>query len=43
MDTGGSYSEVKRPVREADHLPPASAEAKKTWFYAANPPYTFIA
>jgi hypothetical protein len=29
---------VKRPVRETDHLPPASAEFKKTWVYTSTPP-----
>jgi hypothetical protein len=28
----GSFSEVKRPRREADHLPPSSAEARKTMY-----------
>jgi hypothetical protein len=34
---------VKRPVREADHSPPASAEAKKTWVYTSTPPHAFMA
>jgi hypothetical protein len=34
---------VKRPVREADHSPPASAEVKKMWIYTSTPPYAFIA
>jgi hypothetical protein len=34
---------VKRPGREADHSPPASAEVKKMWTYASTPPYTFMA
>jgi hypothetical protein len=34
---------VKRPVREADHSPPASAEVKKMWFYTSTPPYAFMA
>jgi hypothetical protein len=29
MGTGGSFPGVKRPGREADHSPPASAEVKK--------------
>jgi hypothetical protein len=29
MDTGGSFPEVKRQGREADHSPPTSAEVKK--------------
>jgi hypothetical protein len=32
---------VKRPKREGDHSPPTSAEVKKTWVYASNPPYAF--
>jgi hypothetical protein len=32
---------VKRPGREADHLPPASAEVKKMWIYTSTPPYAF--
>jgi hypothetical protein len=30
MDTEGSFSKVKRLVREAHHLPPASAEVNET-------------
>jgi hypothetical protein len=33
---------VKRPGREADHSPPASAEVKKMWIYISTPPYTFM-
>jgi hypothetical protein len=29
MGTRGSFPGVKRPAREADHLPPSSAEAKE--------------
>jgi hypothetical protein len=29
---------VKRPGREADHLPPTSAEVKQTWVYTSTPP-----
>jgi hypothetical protein len=36
-------SGVKRPVREADHSPATIAEVKKTWAYAATPPYVFMA
>jgi hypothetical protein len=28
MGTRGSFLEIKRPEREADHLPPSSAEVK---------------
>jgi hypothetical protein len=33
---------VKRPGREADHSPPASAEVKKMWIYTSTPPYAFM-
>jgi hypothetical protein len=33
---------VKRTRREADHLPPTSAEVKKTWIYTSTPPYVFM-
>jgi hypothetical protein len=28
---------IKRPGREADHFPPASAEIKKMWIYTSTP------
>jgi hypothetical protein len=28
---------VKRPRREADHSPPASAEVKEMWLYTTTP------
>jgi hypothetical protein len=34
---------VKQPGRKADHLPPTSAEVKKTWIYTSNPPYALMA
>jgi hypothetical protein len=34
---------VKRPGREADRSPPASAEVKKTWVFACFPPYILMA
>jgi hypothetical protein len=37
MGTGGSFSVVKRPEREADHSPPASAEVKKIWICISTP------
>jgi hypothetical protein len=41
---GGAISlGVKRPGREADHSPPASAEVKKMWIYTTTPPYAFMA
>jgi hypothetical protein len=33
---------VKRQGREADHLPPTSAEVKKTWIYTTSPPHPFM-
>jgi hypothetical protein len=29
---------VKRPVREADHSPPSSAEVNNEWNYTSTPP-----
>jgi hypothetical protein len=43
MGTGALSPGVKRPEREADHLPPTSAEVKKTWVYTATPLYAFMA
>jgi hypothetical protein len=41
---GGALSQrLKRPRRVADHLPPASAKAKKMWVYTSTPPYAFMA
>jgi hypothetical protein len=34
---------VKRPRREADHLPPSSTEVKNTWIYISTSPYVFVA
>jgi hypothetical protein len=34
---------LKRPGREADHSPPASAKIKKMWIYTFTPPYAFMA
>jgi hypothetical protein len=34
---------VKRPGREADNSPPASAEVKNMWIYTSTPPYAFMA
>jgi hypothetical protein len=42
MGTGALPPVVKRPGREVDHSPPASAEAKKMWIYTSIPPYTFM-
>jgi hypothetical protein len=38
VGTEGSF-----PGGEADHSPPASAEAKKMWIYTSTPPYAFMA
>jgi hypothetical protein len=43
MGTGALSPGVKRPGREADHSPPASAEVKKTWIYTSAPPYAVMA
>jgi hypothetical protein len=40
---GALSPRVKRPVREADHSPPTSAELKNTWIYTSTPPYVFMA
>jgi hypothetical protein len=37
MGTRGSFSGVKRPEREADHLPQSSAEVKNAWSYTSTP------
>jgi hypothetical protein len=40
----GSYAPgVKRPKRESDHSPPASAEVQKMWIYTSTPQYAFMA
>jgi hypothetical protein len=38
MGAGVLSPGVKRQEREADHSPPASAEAKKIWIYTSTPP-----
>jgi hypothetical protein len=43
MCTGGSFTVVKRPGRDAEHSLPASAEIKKMWIYTSTPPYAFMA
>jgi hypothetical protein len=42
MGIGGSFQGIKRQVREADHSPPTSAEAKKTWTSIFTPPYLVL-
>jgi hypothetical protein len=37
MGTRGSSLVVKRPEREADHLPSSSAEVKNAWSYTFTP------
>jgi hypothetical protein len=37
------YRGVKRPGREADHSPPASAEVKHSCIYTSTPPYASMA
>jgi len=32
-----------RPVREADHSPPSSAEVQNTWNYTTTPTHVFMA
>jgi hypothetical protein len=43
MSTGALSLGVKRPGREADHSPPASAEVKKMWIYTSTLPYALMA
>jgi hypothetical protein len=40
---GALYLGVKRPGREADQSPPASAEVKKIWINTSTPPYVLMA
>jgi hypothetical protein len=40
---GLSPPEVKRPGREFDHSPPASAEVRKMWIYTSTSPYALMA
>jgi hypothetical protein len=42
VGTGALSLGLKRPVREADHSPPTSAEVKKMWIYTSIPPYAFM-
>jgi hypothetical protein len=36
-------SRLKRPVREADHSPPSSAEFNNAWIYTSTPQYVSMA
>jgi hypothetical protein len=40
--SGDLSPKVKRPGREADHSPPASADVKKMRIYTSTPPYAFM-
>jgi hypothetical protein len=42
MDTWHSFSGVKRPWREADHLPPFRGEVQNAWSYTLTPTYSFM-
>jgi hypothetical protein len=39
---GALSLEVKRPVREADHSPPSSAEVNNAWSYTSTPQYAVM-
>jgi hypothetical protein len=39
---GDVSSGIKRPGREADHSPPASAEVKKMWINTSTLPYAYM-
>jgi hypothetical protein len=43
MGSGGPSPGLKRPGREVDHSPPASAEVKEMWIYTSTPPYALKA
>jgi hypothetical protein len=43
MGTGGSFDGVKRPGREVDHSPLASAGVKKMWVCTTTHPYAIMA
>jgi len=34
---------TKQPGREADHLPPSTAEVQNAWSYTSTPQYAFTA
>jgi hypothetical protein len=38
-----TFPTVNRPVREADHSPPPTAEVKNAWNYTSAPQYAFMA
>jgi hypothetical protein len=37
LGTGDSFPRIKRPGREANHLPATSVQVKKTWIYTSTP------
>ena len=41
--TGHLYPKVKRPEREADHLPPSDADVKNAWSCTSTPRCDFVA
>jgi hypothetical protein len=43
MGTGGFSLGLKRPGREAQHSPSASAEVKNAWSYSSTPQHVFMA
>jgi len=43
MDIGRYFPWVKRPVREADQLPPSRAEVKNPWKYTSIHSFFFDA
>jgi hypothetical protein len=43
MDTGGSFSGVELPEREADYSLPPRAEVKQIWLYTSTSPHVFMA
>jgi hypothetical protein len=43
MGTGALPQDVKRPGREAEHLPPYSADINNFCRYSSTPPYVFMA
>jgi hypothetical protein len=42
MGTAGSYPDVKRPGKEADHLPPSRTKVKNARSYTSTSPYVFV-
>jgi hypothetical protein len=42
VGTRGSFSDVKRVGREADHSPLSNTEVKNAWSYNSSPHYAFM-